>query len=32
MDDKAVYFDEIHKVNLTYEEIKKGVISKLSKE
>jgi len=31
MDDEAVYFDETHRVDLTYEEIKKGVISKLSK-
>jgi len=30
-DDEAVYFDETHRVDLTYEEIKKGVISKLSK-
>jgi len=31
MDDEAAYFDETHRVDLTYEEIKKGIISKLSK-
>jgi len=31
MDDESVYLDEIHKVDLSFEEIKKEVIDKLSK-
>ena len=32
MDDEAVYLDETHRIDLTFEEIKKEVISKLSQE